>query len=300
VRNPDVLAPRFVAWGVRLPALVKVPGCDGSSRVLAEAKDPGSYYFETARTRHLDVRRAVRVERGNLAARTFLGAGYDSRAYRMADRAAGCRGVRGRLPAMSAIQAPEGETDRRGPAANVRYVEIDFTREDLGERLAARANDPSAATLFVWSGVAPYLPEEAVREVLGFVAAQGSPDTSIVFDYCFREVVEGDDAYYGAPELLARLAEMGEPLRSGHPAWADGQYLADLGLRLEEDLGRRTRSTLPDSLGRQRVRAPMGFGGLAHGARGRLAAALSRLDLRAGTMSSRPSGQRTQALWPPS
>jgi methyltransferase (TIGR00027 family) len=169
------------------------------------------------------------------------------------------------LPVMSAIKRRKVGRIVGEPPANVRYVEIDFTRQDLGERLAASGHDPGAATLFVWSGVAPYLPEEAVREVLAFVGTQGSPDSSIVFDYCFREVVEGDDAYYGAPELLARLAEMGEPLRSGIPRGRTAEYLSELGLRLEEDLGPQ------DAIERYLIRSdgtvygrPLGFGGLAH------------------------------------
>ncbi len=264
VRNPDVLAPRFVAWGVRLPALVKVPGVRRLVPRLAERRIPGSYYFETARTRHLDAVVRSELERG-ISQLVFLGAGYDSRAYRMATELREVAVFEVDLPAMSAIKRRKVRRIVGDPPANVRYVEIDFTREDLGERLAASGYDPSAATLFVWSGVAPYLPEEAVREVLAFVSAQGSPDTSIVFDYCFREVVEGDDDYYGAPELLARLAEMGEPLRSGIPRGQTAQYLADLGLRLEEDLGPQ------DAIDRYLIRSdgsvygrPMGFGGLAH------------------------------------
>jgi methyltransferase (TIGR00027 family) len=264
VRNPDVLAPRFVAWGVRLPALVKVPGIRRLVPRLIERRIPGSYYFETARTHHIDAVVRAELARG-ISQLVLLGAGYDSRPYRMADELRGVAVFEVDLPVMSAIKRRKVRRIVGDPPGNVRYVEIDFTRQDLGEQLAASGYDAGAPTLYVWSGVAPYLPEDAVREVLSFVGAQGSPDTSIVFDYCFREVVEGDDAYYGAPELLARLKEMGEPLRSGIPRGRTAQYLADLGLRLEEDVGPQ------DAIERYLIRSdgsvygrPMGFGGLAH------------------------------------
>lgn len=151
------------------------------------------------------------------------------------------------------------------PPENVAYVEIDFTRDDLGERLAACGHDRDVPTLYVWSGVAPYLPEDAVREVLRFVGSHGSPQTSILFDYCYREVVDGDDSYYGAPELLARVRTIEEPLRSGIPRGQTDEYLTALGLRLESDLGP------DDAVERYLIRSdgsqfgrPLGFGGFAH------------------------------------
>jgi methyltransferase (TIGR00027 family) len=265
VRNPDSMAAGFVSWGLRLPALVKVPLLRRRVHAVAERMVPGAYYFETARTLHLDSIVRAEVKRG-IAQLVLLGAGYDSRAYRMADELAGVAVFEVDLPAMSRIKRRKVRRLVGGePPANVRYVEIDFTTQDLGERLAASGLDSAAPTLFIWSGVAPYLPEDAVREVLGFVASQGSPDTSIVFDYCFKEVVEGDDAYYGAPELLARLQAMREPLRSGIPRGRAGEYLAALGLRLEADFGPQ------EAIDRYLIRSdgtvygrPYGFGGLAH------------------------------------
>ena len=265
VRNPDSMAPAFVAWGFRLPALVKLPLLRRLTRRVVERMVPGAFYFEAARTMHLDATVRAEAERG-IAQLVLLGAGYDSRPYRMADALRGVEVYEVDLPEMSRIKRRKVRRLLGGePPANVRYVEIDFTRQDLGERLAAAGYDRDAPTLFVWSGVAPYLPEEAVREVLSFVASQGSPETSIVFDYCFKEVVEGDDAYYGAPELLARLKSMREPLRSGIPRGSTAEYLAQLGLRLEADLGPQ------DAIDRYLIRSdgtvygrPYGFGGLAH------------------------------------
>jgi methyltransferase (TIGR00027 family) len=264
VRNPDWMAARFVGWGLRLPALVKVPGLRRLVRRYVESQVPGAYYFETARTHHLDA--LVRNEAASgLAQLVLLGAGYDSRPYRMADELRDVGVFEVDLPVLSARKREKVRDIVGEPPGNVTYVEIDFTTQDLGERLAAHGHDRDAPTLYVWSGVAPYLPEDAVREVLAFVASHGSPRTAIAFDYVFREVVEGDDAYYGAPELLARLRRMGEPLRSGIPRGGTAAYLADLGLELEEDLGPQ------EAIERYLIRSdgsvygrPYGFGGFAY------------------------------------
>jgi methyltransferase (TIGR00027 family) len=260
VRNPDWMAARFVDWGLRLPALVKVPGLRRLVPRFVESQVPGAYYFETARTHHLDA--LVRQAADGLAQLVLLGAGYDSRPYRMADELRDARVFEVDLPGLSARKREKVRSIVGEPPANVTYVEIDFTTQDLAERLSAHGHERDARTLYVWSGVAPYLPEDAVREVLAFVGSQ--PRAAIAFDYVFREVVEGDDAYYGAPELLARLHRMGEPMRSGIPRGATAAYLAGLGLELEEDLGPR------EAIERYLIRSdgsvygrPYGFGGFA-------------------------------------
>jgi methyltransferase (TIGR00027 family) len=236
VRNPDVLAADFIAWGVRAAALAKTPGLRRLVPRIGERMVPGAYYYETARTLHID--RVLREEiRGGITQLVLLGAGYDSRPYRMADALSGVRVFEVDHPALSAIKRQKVRAILGELPANVTYVEIDFTRQDLAEQLAAHGHDLGEPTLYVWSGVAPYLPEQAVTEVLSFVAAHESPATSILFDYCFREAVEGDDSLYGAPELRARVQRMGEPLRSGIPHGTAREYVEAIGLRLEEDLG---------------------------------------------------------------
>jgi hypothetical protein len=71
-------------------------------------------------------------------------------------------------------------------------VPIDFEREDLGEALRQRGYASGSRTLFLWEGVTYYLPVEAVRAVLSFVASQSEPGSSILFDYVTKAFVDGD------------------------------------------------------------------------------------------------------------
>src|SRR5581483_1539784 len=62
-------------------------------------------------------------------------------------------------------------------ARDVRYVAVDFERDDLGAALAAAGHDPNAPTATVWEGVTMYLERpalEATLAVLGRVSASGS------------------------------------------------------------------------------------------------------------------------------
>ena len=261
VRNPDFLAPRFIAPRPSLTTFAKLPGSGRLVRAVAEWRTPGSYYFEIARTRYMDevVRAEVAAGAGQFV---LLGAGYDSRAYRMPELK-GIRTFEVDHPITSGLKRKRLEAIFGEVPRHVVFVEVDFTRDDLGERLAAAGYDDTQRTLFLLSGVAPYLPEEAVRETLGWVARQ-APGSSIVFDYLGSEVFDEPARFHGLPELLRRVAEMGEELRSGIPRGRTREYLAELGLELESDVGPEdAKRYLTASDGRV-IGRPYGFGGIAH------------------------------------
>jgi methyltransferase (TIGR00027 family) len=264
VRNPDSMAAAFVRGGLRFPAIVKVPGLRRLVRVVAEGALPGSYYFETARTFHIDA--VVRQElRAGIEQLVLLGAGYDSRPYRLADELDGVAVFEVDHPSTAARKRERVRDVLGALPAHVTYVEVDFTADDLTERLAAHGYERDRPTLLIWSGVTPYIPEQAVLDVLRFVASHGSARTSIVFDYCFREVIEGDESFYGARELLRSVARMGEPLVFGIPRGRTAEFVEATGLSLEQDLGpeEAKRLYLQTSDGTL-YGEPYGFGGFAH------------------------------------
>ena len=73
--------------------------------------------------------------------------------------------------------------------ADVTYVAVDLTRHDLLEQLAQRGHELTARTLFLLSGVAMFLPQEAVFELFDQIAAHTSARTSLLFDYVFSDVL---------------------------------------------------------------------------------------------------------------
>lgn len=261
VRNPDFLAARLIALRPSLTTFAKLPRSGRLVRAVAERRTPGSYYFEIARTRHMDevVRAEVAAGAGQLV---LLGAGYDSRAYRMPELK-GVRSFEVDHPITSGLKRKRLEAIFGELPPHVVYVQVDFTRDDLGERLAAAGYEATDRALFLLSGVAPYLPEEAVRETLGWVARQ-APGSSIVFDYLWSEALDDPAPFHGLPELVRRVAEIGEELRSGIPRERTREYLAELGLELESDLGPKDAERyLTGSDGRV-IGRPYGFGGIAH------------------------------------
>jgi methyltransferase (TIGR00027 family) len=264
VRNPDHLAARFITPGLKLTALAKVPGLRRFVARVAERVIPGAYYYEIARVKYMDELLLGELERG-ISQLVVLGAGFDTRAYRFEDRLRGVRTYEVDHPVTARLKRERLVHIFGELPAHVEFVEIDFTTQELDERLAAHGYDPAEPTFFIWSGVVPYLTADAVDAVFAFIARQGSPLTSVVFDYVYREMLDGTRSYYGAEELKRRVEKTGEPLLFGIPEGEIEAFLAKRGLTLEShhpraELAERfLKKSDGELLGR-----PYEFGGIAH------------------------------------
>ena len=161
-----------------------------------ERRFAGHHYYVIARTRYFDDLLQQRLA-GGAEQLVILGAGYDSRPYRFADRLSGVQVFEVDHPATSAakqakIRALIGEIP-----ANVSYVAVDFTVDNFADKLLASGYRTTRPTVFLWEGVTPYLDQAAVDAVLGFVTTNAAAGSAIVFDYILRSVVEGTARYVG-------------------------------------------------------------------------------------------------------
>src|SRR4029079_19122843 len=74
-------------------------------------------------------------------------------------------------PATQAVKKQRFTAVLGRPPVNLTYVAVDFQHEGLPDVLARHGHDPAQRTFFILEGVTMYLPEEAVRSTLRFVAA---------------------------------------------------------------------------------------------------------------------------------
>lgn len=234
VSCPDWMAAGFLG-GFNVTTLAKYRATRALMVRVAKRRIPGAYTYEIGRTKFIDEVVLDAVAAG-LDELVLLGAGLDSRPYRMASRLKGVRVMEVDHPAS---QASKRERIRRmvgHEPDHVTYVPIDFNRDDLDAMLSAAGHDRSARTLFVWSGVSPYLPEGAVTEVLSWVGEHRDPPASIVFDAVWAEVVDGSRDYPYAAQARKGAAEAGEPFRWGIPEGRVEETLSRFGLRAERAL----------------------------------------------------------------
>jgi methyltransferase (TIGR00027 family) len=146
----------------------------------------------------------------DVAQLVILGAGFDTRAYRLP----------GQMPVRSfEVDAPKTLAIKRQmlqqagiDSAGVELVSADFEKDDWLNRLEDAGFDASKPALFLWEGVTPYLEASAVEGTLRKIAgtAKGS---IIAFDYFTTEVLESQALYLRM--VRASLRAGGEPLKFG-------------------------------------------------------------------------------------
>jgi methyltransferase (TIGR00027 family) len=197
---------------------------------------PGAYYYELARVKHIDGVLGEGLDSG-LEQLVVLGAGFDTRAYRFADRLRSTRVFELDHPVTAALKHARVRHVFGQLPEHVTYVSADLEHEDLHEVLSRAGYRSDAKTLFIWSGVSFYLTPEAVDSVLAFVAAHSAPGSSIVFDYHYQGFTDGTRDYYGAAEGRRRVEELGEPCIFGINEGALASLLQPHGLEAISDLG---------------------------------------------------------------
>ena len=174
-----------------------------------------------------------------------LGAGYDSRAWRLARP-----GVR-----FFEVDHPATQADKRlrAPAGGPMYVPIDLAVDALAEVLPAAGFKVDEPALFLAEGLTMYLPEEAVAALLATLADCGAAGSRLAADFGISRAAPRSPRRGVATSLYrAMFAAGGETFRF-EPAPEDAPgLLATAGWTLSElvtrlALGQRyvTRSDLP-------------------------------------------------------
>lgn len=172
----DPFAPLFLS-GPSSAALRGLQATFPAVRAAERSPAGGLSTFALCRHRFMDEHMLDAIDAGAEQI-LMLGAGYDSRAYRLSDRIGDRHVFEVDLPPISRRKAAivEAHADRFGAAA-VRRVEIDFRVQSLETRLADSDFPVGVPTYVVWEGVTPYLSSDAVSatlEVLATVCGAGS------------------------------------------------------------------------------------------------------------------------------
>lgn len=162
----------------------------------------------------------------------ILGAGFDSRPYRIAALA---RGRVFEVDRGDVLAAKSAAVARMTGSSHehVVYVAVDFERDDLGERLTASGFRVEPA-LFVWEGVTSYLTEAGVDATLRRIRAASAPGSAIVLTYLDRRALDG--SLPGLNPWAAAVDAAGEPFRFGFDPRELPQYLAERGFELADDV----------------------------------------------------------------
>jgi methyltransferase (TIGR00027 family) len=111
----------------------------------------------------------------------LLGAGFDTRAWRMPELA----GVR-----VFEVDHPDTQATKRARAegipvlaASVTYAPVDFARDRLQDALESAGHAADQPTVWIWEGVVMYLLDPAVRSTLDAVRSRWAPGSTLIVHY---------------------------------------------------------------------------------------------------------------------
>jgi len=209
---------------------------------------PPAEHQPSARTTFYD--QALQRHIGSVDQFVILGAGFDTRAYRLP---AGTR-VRSFEVDSRRTQAFKREMLRKAGVntSRVTYVPADFLKDDWLEKLVDAGFEPDRPSFFLWESVTMYLDREAVQSTLRKIAA--TTGGVVAFDYLSNEMIETRSVFMRLARAMIKAA--GEPWTFGidnTPPVRErvAAFLESCGLSLEEQ-----RNFGPES---NRRRAMAGF-----------------------------------------
>jgi methyltransferase (TIGR00027 family) len=174
-----------------------------------------------ARTHAID--HAVREARH--AQVVILGAGLDGRAWRMPELAD---------VTVFEVDHPDSQQAKRErvgglkqTARDVRFVAVDFERDDLDAALAGSGHDASQPTTWIWEGVVMYLERRDIEASLQVISRRSASNSRLI-------------VLYHRPAFMVALIglfvrRLGEPIRSVFQPEAMRALLAKYGFDVVHD-----------------------------------------------------------------
>lgn len=192
-----------------------------------ERSQPGHTNSIIARVRYIDDVVASSVRAG-IRQVVILGAGYDTRAYRI-EGMANARTFEVDHPNTQRLKKEKIREIFGCLPDHVTYVPLDLAVHDLGGQLRSSGYDSALRTLFVMEGILLYLPQEAVDELLAFVVRNSGRGSAIVFDYIPQSVVDGTCELEIGRNMRRNVADVGEPFQFGLQEGTVEAFLASRG-----------------------------------------------------------------------
>ena len=175
----DPIAKELVTpgWSMVLRAAERNPGVTRRVMRVANAVSGGLVRHLPFRTRAID----DAIAEAGVRQIVLLGAGLDARAYRL-EALRDCTVFEVDHPD---TQAHKREAVRDLPvlAKELRWVTVNFEKDDLEKELARAGHDPKEKSVIVWEGVTMYLEIPAIEQTLKTIARISAPGSTLLVTY---------------------------------------------------------------------------------------------------------------------
>ncbi|MHB9072331.1 MAG: class I SAM-dependent methyltransferase [Desulfobaccales bacterium] len=166
-----------------------------------------------------------------------LGAGMDTFAVRRPDLLEKLGVFEVDHPATQAHKRQRLLRVSQEPPAQLHFIALDFSRENLAAALRRSAYDPRVPSFFSWLGVTYYLTRETLFATFSAIAHIAPAGSTIIFDYLDTEALMPERAARRVNIMVEIVERVGEPMLTGFDPAKLAEDLDRVGLRLHEDLG---------------------------------------------------------------
>ncbi len=189
---------------------------------------PGVNGAAVARIRFIDECLAEGLQNG-LKQMVIIGAGYDTRAYRIKGIQEALKVFEVDHPDTQAVKTATIRTIFGDLPKHVVHVPVVFGQDRLDEKLFDLGYDPGLKTLFIVEGLLMYIPPTSVDLLLAFIARASGSGSAVVCDYFDTSVIEGTCPLQEAQALKKFVEAEGAPLQFGIPEGEVEMFFTDRG-----------------------------------------------------------------------
>lgn len=202
------ISPKIIEFGIKHPEEAKA-AIENTERLFS-----GLSSSIMARVRYFDDFVKKFIDDG-LEQLVILGAGYDTRAYRIEELKGKVKVFEVDHPNTQSFKIQKIKEIFDSTPCHVVYVPVDFETEKLGQKLLDNGYNRSKKTLFVMEGLVMYIPPKAVAETLLFIVENSGKGSAVIFDYYPESVVDGTCKLEIGTNIRNHLIQIGEPLQFG-------------------------------------------------------------------------------------
>ena len=239
--NKRVIYDPYAKYFVLGASLIKLLG-HKISVWLGDKIVPGMHEHLICRTRFIDDLIEESTSAG-IEQYVILGAGYDSRAYRLKlpPKLKIFEVDQPEVQGIKRLKLPKSISNRK----NIIYVSIDFNNQSLKEQLLDAGFDKSKSTIYTLEGVSQYIPKEALSSTLKELATLNANSNSKIFiSYVNKLLLEDSKACFGMgysrPEkaikfIINGAKKVGEPWISFYSAEEIQDLLSENGFIVIEN-----------------------------------------------------------------
>jgi methyltransferase (TIGR00027 family) len=224
-------------WMRGMAAASAMPILRGAATRLFDAKTgPGPRPSAIIRTRVIDDALVDIVNRAEECCQVvILGAGFDTRAYRL--RAVATARVF-ELDHPATQRAKRQVISRLGLSNDhVVHAPINFEHDDLHQVLTSAGIERNSPVVFVWEGVTNYLSARAVDDTLATIRRlSGSPHAALIATYVDIRALDDPSPFPEARRWTKAVRGAGEPWTFGLHPDAASQYFRDRGYQIRSDI----------------------------------------------------------------